>query len=57
MAGREWAAMTAIMRQIGKQILTLSLAAALGLLALATAAQAGVLVTTIVTDPLTGVAI
>lgn len=41
-----------MMRQIGKQILTI-----VAWLVLATAPQAGGLVTTIVTDPLTGVAI
>lgn len=47
--------MTAIMRQTCKQILTL--AAAAGLLALGLAdAEAGGLVSTVVTDPLTGVA-
>jgi YHS domain-containing protein len=42
-----------MMRQIGKQILTI----AAGLLLLATAARADGLITSIVTDPLTGVAI
>jgi YHS domain-containing protein len=51
--------MTAIMRQTGKQILTLTLLAGLvclGLPPMAEARAAG-LVTTIVTDPLTGVAL
>lgn len=46
--------MAAMMRQIGKQILTMAAAA---LLALPGSAWAQSLVTTIVTDPLTGVAI
>jgi hypothetical protein len=47
-----WAAITAMMRQIGKQILTIA-----AWLLLAHAGQAESLVTKIVTDPLTGVAI
>lgn len=49
--------MTAMMRQICKQILTMSLAAALVFGAATAALRAESLVTTIVTDPLTGVAI
>jgi hypothetical protein len=48
-----WAAITAMMRQICKQILTIALLTA----ALAGAARAESVVTAIVTDPLTGVAL
>ena len=49
--------MTAMMRQICKQILTMSLAVALLFGAATAASRAESLVTTIVTDPLTGIAI